>query len=509
MLNFSQSPKRTQQWEPARSSTTRRSHSGQSAAVSSILHLQRTTGNHPSQQLLKNNEKDLQASPASNTSIDPAHDVSQLPVRSNIHGNIQPKLKVNASGDVYEREADYIATHVMNMGNLVAPRSVPQKTAPVENESGAQSQPVATSITPLVQRDMMPEEDEELIQTRLSLPPAEQSIDFESGNRLETWLTGRSRGSPLPHEVRTFMESRFSADFGRVRVHTDKDAVQMSRALNAQAFTHGENIYFGAGKSAGRNALTAHELTHVLQQTGGGRSQEAAHVPAVQREVQVRPPGRGEASAFDRRQELIDRMNGLSAGMEYRLEGRVIRYNEIDATALTPFDRRMQGFIDRAAVVPMRLITGAGYVGGGPLLMDSLQLGYVDLDDLMASDDLGFQSVIIHFLTERFNVRNYARRLGMANVGAEWSRVHPLGIRAEAAFLQDLFNDPSIHHNWVNETATRLISAFRSRDERYHIFIIIRGGGRERRGAEISVKTRDGRRMSAEDFLAVRAAAAP
>lgn len=141
--------------------------------------------------------------------------------------------------------------------------------------------------------------------------------------------------------------------------------------------------------------------------------------------------------------------------------------------------------------------------------MDSLQLGYVDLDDLMASDDLGFQSVMLHFLTERFNVRDYNRRLGTAGVGAEWARVHPLGIQAEAAFLRDVFNDPSIHHNWVRETASTLVSAFRSRAERYHIFVIIRGGGRERRGAEISVRTRDGRRMSAEDFLAERRAAAP
>ena len=72
----------------------------------------------------------------------------------------------------------------------------------------------------------------------------------------------------------------------------------------------------------------------------------------------------------------------------------------------------MQGFIDRAEVVPMRLITGAGYVRGAggtfvPLSLDSYVLGYLDLDDLLASDDFGFQARLIHVLTERFATGNY------------------------------------------------------------------------------------------------------
>ena len=43
----------------------------------------------------------------------------------------------------------------------------------------------------------------------------------------------------------------------------------MNKDLNAQAFAHGSDVYFGAGKSPGKNELTAHELTHPIQQTGG------------------------------------------------------------------------------------------------------------------------------------------------------------------------------------------------------------------------------------------------
>jgi len=41
----------------------------------------------------------------------------------------------------------------------------------------------------------------------------------------------------------------------------------MKQELGAQAFTHGSDVYFGAGKEPGNNELTAHELTHVVQQT--------------------------------------------------------------------------------------------------------------------------------------------------------------------------------------------------------------------------------------------------
>jgi hypothetical protein len=33
-------------------------------------------------------------------------------------------------------------------------------------------------------------------------------------------------------------------------------------------FFPGNDVYFGAGKSAANDDLTAHELTHVVQQTG-------------------------------------------------------------------------------------------------------------------------------------------------------------------------------------------------------------------------------------------------
>jgi hypothetical protein len=53
----------------------------------------------------------------------------------------------------------------------------------------------------------------------------------------------------------------------------------MNRDLGAQAFTHGSDIYYGGGKSPGKDELTAHELTHVVQQNGGA----VQRAPLIQR----------------------------------------------------------------------------------------------------------------------------------------------------------------------------------------------------------------------------------
>ena len=79
-------------------------------------------------------------------------------------------------------------------------------------------------------------------------------------------------GQPLDANTRTFMETRFGHDFGQVRVHTDARAAESAQAVSAVAYTMGRNIVFGAGRFTpgtheGRRLL-AHELTHVVQQSG-------------------------------------------------------------------------------------------------------------------------------------------------------------------------------------------------------------------------------------------------
>ncbi|MFB2977695.1 DUF4157 domain-containing protein [Microseira sp. BLCC-F43] len=127
-------------------------------------------------------------------------------------------------------------------------------------------------------------------------------------NRLSNSKGG---GSPLPDEVRSFMEPRFGADFSGVRVHTDSTAVQMNKELGAQAFAHGSDIYYGAGKSPGKNELTAHELTHTIQQGAAVR---------MNKQVRRQPNQQEEEKEQLQAKELPDRTLKDSLNKELRLQ---------------------------------------------------------------------------------------------------------------------------------------------------------------------------------------------
>lgn len=97
----------------------------------------------------------------------------------------------------------------------------------------------------------------------------------------------RSPGQPLNPETRAFMEPRFGHDFGGVRVHTDTRAAESARAVNALAYTVGQDIVFAThryGAGDPRNLqLLAHELAHTVQQgapTGGVGADQLEIAPA-------------------------------------------------------------------------------------------------------------------------------------------------------------------------------------------------------------------------------------
>jgi Domain of unknown function (DUF4157)/Pre-toxin TG len=101
-----------------------------------------------------------------------------------------------------------------------------------------------------------------------------------------------SSGQPLDSTTRTLMESRFDADFGQVRVHSDGQALASARALQSSAYTVGRDIVFGAGQFAPHTAqgqrLLAHELTHVVQQRqSASRPHHLISSPADTAEVEA------------------------------------------------------------------------------------------------------------------------------------------------------------------------------------------------------------------------------
>ncbi len=209
----------------------------------------------------------------------------------------QTKLTIGAPGDKYEQEADSMAEKVMSIDTLTATNSPTIQSDSEAPFDSTQEQPLVQSIHPLIQRQVelnIPRQPitsiSPLIQRQIDsnknrtqsspiiytnpfiqrfIQRAGGDIPSQENTSLESRLASqKGSGSPLDEQTRSFMEPRFGNDFSSVRVHTDSTAIQMNKELGAQAFTHGNDIFYSAGKSPGQNSLTAHELTHTIQQTG-------------------------------------------------------------------------------------------------------------------------------------------------------------------------------------------------------------------------------------------------
>ncbi|MBE9078776.1 DUF4157 domain-containing protein [Romeria aff. gracilis LEGE 07310] len=110
-------------------------------------------------------------------------------------------------------------------------------------------------------------EQSEELRMKVGLTSGQASEEFES-----ILNQSRNGGVSLDTPIRSQMESAMGADFSQVKVHTDSQADQLNRSIQAKAFTTGNDVFFqqGAYNPANRQgqALIAHELTHVVQQTG-------------------------------------------------------------------------------------------------------------------------------------------------------------------------------------------------------------------------------------------------
>ncbi|RFC33106.1 MAG: protein of unknown function (DUF4157) [Candidatus Nitrotoga sp. MKT] len=148
---------------------------------------------------------------------------------------LQAKLTIDASNDPLEQEADRVADQVL--------------AAPAHS--------AVSGAAPRIQRFT-----------------GQAAGDGETATAsVDRVLSGSGR--PLDPAIQQDMGQRFGHDFSQVRVHTGSIAEQSAQDINAHAYTVGNNIVFGAdgfapGSHEGRKLL-AHELTHVVQQTGAAR----------------------------------------------------------------------------------------------------------------------------------------------------------------------------------------------------------------------------------------------
>ncbi|CAM1345294.1 eCIS core domain-containing protein [Tenacibaculum amylolyticum] len=197
---------------------------------------------------------------------------------------VQTKLKMGKAGDKYEVEADKMADKVIHKKGE---NNTVQKK---EGEEEVQQKPLASEVTPFVQRmeggdeesvqqktedelvqkmeeETVQEKEEEEVQTK-----THNSSTKNQGLSLEPKLRRGNGGQQMETGIRSEMETGFGADFKHIKIHNDSEAAKMSSSIGAQAFTHGNDIYFNKGKynpnSREGKHLLAHELTHTIQQKG-------------------------------------------------------------------------------------------------------------------------------------------------------------------------------------------------------------------------------------------------
>ncbi|HYN14814.1 MAG TPA: DUF4157 domain-containing protein, partial [Terriglobales bacterium] len=216
-----------------------------------ILHSQSTIGNQAVLRMLQTHaeEHDIGWTAAASSRF--GHDFSRIPIHPPATGAIQTKLAINKPGDEYEQEADRVAEQVMRMPEPRLQRACAcgGSCANCQEEESGQ-EPARLQMKRISGSDL----------GQTAAPPIVHEVL-------------RSPGQPLEPSTRAFMEPRFRHDFGQVRVHSDGEAAESARAVNALAYTVGHDIVFGAAQyapadRAGRRLL-AHELAHLVQQESG------------------------------------------------------------------------------------------------------------------------------------------------------------------------------------------------------------------------------------------------
>ncbi|MBA4055212.1 MAG: hypothetical protein C0490_10905 [Marivirga sp.] len=211
-------------------------------------------------------------------------------------GSIQTSLTVGQPDDPFEKEADKVSRQVVD-GFDQASTIQRQLSGLGLQQLTIQPYTIGSRISRKLQKTLS--RTPLFVQARCSQCEEEEKMQQKSGS-----LQFAGGGSPVPSDIEkkiqsmrgggqaiddktlVAMESSFGADFSSVRVHTNSQAVQMSRELNAHAFTVGNDIFFNEGRYQPQSkqgaGLLAHELTHTVQQGASVQSKRINRLPYAQ-----------------------------------------------------------------------------------------------------------------------------------------------------------------------------------------------------------------------------------
>lgn len=221
----------------------------------------------------------------------------------------KPGIKIGSANDKSEKQADATADRVVNRRNQIPTEesaiiqnqetsAFSKASADKEEENSAKSEVQMQEEEETATKSDVQRQEEEEPATKLAVQRQEEEetatkLEVQRQDEEETKAKSllqkkeekgnpspfedrvkiaKSGGSPLPDKIRNEMEKKLKADFSKVRIHVNDNAIKLCSEIKAQAFISGYHIFFNKGKfnpetSSGIHLL-AHELTHFIQQKG-------------------------------------------------------------------------------------------------------------------------------------------------------------------------------------------------------------------------------------------------
>lgn len=226
---------------------------------------------------------------------------------------IQAKLIIGEVGDKYEQEADEVAKQVVQQIN--APVQLLSQGQAVQGRIAEKTEKDELHMKPIVQHSV----NAGVVAT----PDLETSIN-----------QAKNGGQSLADNIREPIEQAFSADFSKVKIHTDAQSNQLNQLMQAKAFTTGQDVFFRQGKynpkSREGQELLIHELTHVVQQSGG--AVQRSSLPLT---LSAKVGSKTVQRTFDQNYKPIEDLATLNQ-----------RLDELNAEKLTLADMEVPGATD-------------------------------------------------------------------------------------------------------------------------------------------------------------------
>lgn len=317
--------------------------SGQAYHEHPILRLQRQIGNQAVLRMLQTPPEEFKTELTGTASPHAGHDFSRIPIYAQAPIAIQPKPAVSTPGGIYEQEADRVSEQVMRMPELSLQRTC----------DGGRVSPEGQAEQSRQEHQRVQSKDN---RSSDSGPTAAPPIVHEALG---------SSGQPLNRATRAFMEPRFDHDFSRVRVHTDARAAASAQAVDAQAYTIGEDIVFGPGQYAPETSegkkLLAHELAHVKQQ-----GNESASLKTIRR----KPDPRKELERQLREKEA------RLAELQRRIQDLSDQATSLRQRSLDVASQQQRRATERAARVAARAAKDPGLTGA----LDMMRRGVIRVE---------------------------------------------------------------------------------------------------------------------------------